>query len=399
MKRFREFVHRENQRILKDRVALIYLLIFPMLGLLAYGSLFVKRVGRVYPVAIVDRDADYGSRLVRHYLESCPELEVVSIVRTDEEAREEMARGRIAAAIVLPASLESDLKSRLPVQIDVLVDARNIVNANFIMTAMQKALGYGQAGIKFLVYKKLVPAAQARQMILPVRFRSHALGNPSVDYSFFIFTGILIMILQQCVLVGSAVGITGETERGTLADTVQRSGGALKYLFFRQLMYTVYQVPILLVILGGYCWIFRMPSANLLPLVLFLIMFVQAVICFSQALGMLFITRQALLQAAVFFSMPTFFMGGYTWPFEDMSAPVRVMAAALPTTPILNAWTTLTGIPGSFPYLGGAYLHQALLVVLYFALGFIGLRLRTRSGRTPAAAAPGSGLKRTNSGL
>jgi ABC-2 type transport system permease protein len=382
MKRFRQFVRGENRKILKNKVALIYLLVFPMLGLLAYGSLFMKRVGRDYPVAIVDRDADYGSRLARHYMESCPELEVVSIVRTEEEAREEMAAGRIAAVIVLPASLESDLKSRLPIQIDVLVDARNMVNANFIMTAMQKALGYGQAGIKFLVYKKLMPAAQARKTILPVRFHSHALGNPSVDYSFFIFTGILIMILQQCVLVGSAVGITGETETGGLAAAVAGAGGALRYLFDRQIMYTIYELPIMLAVLAGYKWIFRMPAANLLPLVLLLVLFAQAVICFSQALGALFSSRKTLLQAAVFFSMPTFFMGGYTWPFEDMSTPVRILASVLPTTPILNAWTTLTAIPGSVRFLGGAYLHQALLVVLYFSLGLIGLWLRTRRRST-----------------
>ncbi len=388
MLKFREFVRGENQKILKDRVVLIYLLIFPMLGLLAYGSLFMKRVGRDYPVAIVDWDADYGSRLVRHYMESCPELEVVSVVRTEQEAREEMTQGRITAAIVLPASLESDLKSRRPIRVDVLVDARNIVNANFVMTAVQKTLGFGQAGIKFLVYKKLVPSAEARKMILPVRFRSHAMGNPSVDYSFFILTGILVMILQQCVLVGSAVGIAGETERNTLAGTVSGAGGALRFLFFRQLMYTVYQVPILLIVLGGYGWIFRMPSANLLPLILFLVLFVQAVICFSQFLGALFKTRKTLLQAAVFFSMPAFFLGGYTWPFEDMSPVARVLAAVLPTTPILNAWTTLTAIPGSFRYLGGAYLHQALLVVLYFAAGCLGVWLRMASGRRTAAAGP-----------
>ncbi|MEN6559950.1 MAG: ABC transporter permease [Acidobacteriota bacterium] len=381
------FIKREIGKMARDKVVLIYLVIFPALGLLAYGTLFMNRVGRDYPVAIVDRDADYGSRLARHYMESCPELDVVSVVRTEQEAREDMAAGRIMAAIVLPASLESDLKSRQPVQIDVLVDARNMVNANFIMTAMQKAFGFGQAGIKFLIYKKLAPAAQARDMVLPLRFHSHALGNPAVDYSFFVLTGILVMIIQQCLLVGSAVAIAGESEQGTLAGAVAAAGGPLRYLLRRQFIYTICQAPILLAVLGGYFWILRMPSANLLPLVLLLVLFVQAVVGFSQVLGALFRSRKALIQAAVFFSMPAFFLGGYTWPLEDMSPVLRPIAAILPTTPILNAWTTLTAIPDSLRWLGGAYLHQGLLAVLYFGLSWLCLRLVAVPRRRKATAA------------
>jgi len=152
-------------------------------------------------------------------------------------------------------------------------------------------------------------------------------------------------------------------------------------------VYTACQGPVLLVILGGYCWILRMPSANLLPLILFLVLFIEAVIAFSQAFGALFRSRQALLQSALFFSMPAFFLGGYTWPLEDMSPALRPLAAVLPTTPILNAWTTLTAIPDSFRWLGGGYLHQALLAVLYFGLSWLVLRtvIRRRVGKKTAA--------------
>lgn len=50
--------------------------------------------------------------------------------------------------------------------------------------------------------------------------------------------------------------------------------------------------PLLLAVLAGYRWIFRMPSANHLPVVLFLVLFVQAVIGFSQVLGRVFKTRR-----------------------------------------------------------------------------------------------------------
>ncbi len=392
MKRFWGFVRNETGKILGDKVVVIYFLIFPMLGLLAYGFLFMNRVGRDYPVAIVDQSMEYGSRLARHYLESAPEIEVVSTVRTVEEAMEEMGRGKIVAAMVLPPSLEKDLKSRHPVRIEVLVDARNMVNANFVLTSVQRSLGFGQAGIKFLVYKKLVPKDEALRMVLPVQFRSHALGNPSVDYSFFLFTGILIMIIQQCMLVGSAIGLTREVEAGTLAGTIRDSGGPLRYLGLRQLVYTAFQVPVLAAVLGGYYFIFRMPRVNVFPLMLFLIIFAQAVICFSQALGLMFKNRKTLLQAAVFFSMPAFFLGGYTWPAESMSPILRPLAAVLPTTPILNTWTTLTAIPDSLPYVGGAYVHEALIAAGFFVLTYVGVRIRAaRIRKNGAAASPRDG--------
>ena len=121
-----------------------------------------------------------------------------------------------------------------------------------------------------------------------------------------------------------------------------------------------------------------MPLANLTALALFFTLFSFTVITFSQLLGALFPDRAAVFQFLVFFSMPAFFLGGYTWPSENMSLFAKFLSSLLPTTPLLNVFTRLTVLEGAVPFIGRFWLHQALLALAYLLLGTLALRLRSR---------------------
>ncbi len=88
--------------------------------------------------------------------------------------------------------------------------------------------------------------------------------------------------------------------------------------------------------------------------------------------------RAAVFQFLVFFSMPAFFLGGYTWPSENMSLFAKLLSSLLPTTPLLNVFTRLTVLEGAVPFIGRFWLHQALLAVAYLLLGTLALKLRSR---------------------
>lgn len=367
---FREF------RKLRDTEILLYFLILPLIGILSFGLLYQRRVGREYPVLVLDLDHTFAARTAVFYVDSTPEMRVIGVVTDRAEAMESLRRGEVLAVLEIPARMLQTVKTRHPVQTAVWVDSRNMVAANSLFTGLQKALGYAVAGGKYTIMTRLMPSDEARQRMLPVRVVTRPIGNPSMDYALFVMSALLILLIQQCVLVGSSLGIAKETELGTLGETVSQAGGAHRYFFYRHLALLLGQLPVLLLLASAYFFLFDMPTRHLPLAVVLLILFSGSVIAFSQVLGTLFKRRLMVLQILVFFSLPAFFLSGYTWPLENMPGVLRVLSAALPSTPVLNSFTRLTCIDGSVPYLWSFFLHQAVLYLVYLLFSFKAIDFR-----------------------
>jgi len=375
---------REETRKACHFEVMLYFWILPLVGILAFGLLYVRRVGRDFPVTVVDLDQTYATRTAVQFLDATPELRVVSVVEDEAIARAQFERQEVLAVVILPHGLLQSVKHRRPVDGAVVIDSRNLVVVNSVYMGIQKALGYSIAGAKFSIVKRVFPPRQTMQKILPVRVVSRSLGNPSVDYALFILSGLLIMLIQQCTLVGSAVGLTGETEGGTLAASVTAAGGPLRFLLVRGLALLALQVPVTLTLLAVFYGLLGMPAGSPVLSFLLLTVFSAAVLAFSQFVAMLARRRLALLQGLVLFSMPAFFLSGYTWPRENMTAPVRWLSHLLPSTPSLDAFPRLNLIPGAETYLPAWLLWLGALIVLYLAAGW--WLLRRRVAKAPSAA-------------
>jgi len=370
--------YREIQKIFRDKEAFLYFFVLPFIGTLFFGYLYSLRTVNEIPVAVVYGEHTAGNRLIENYIDSSPTVKVKLITTSYQEAYRLFEREEVSGVIEIPRHMGGDLKHRKSVKLIALVDSRNLVVASTLMGALQKAVGFGQMGIKYTIVKKMLPSAEAMQRILPVRFVSHPLGNPAIDYGFFVLTGLFMMLIQQCLLVGSTVGVASEGEKGTLKETIGGWGNSFTYALGRSLSLLAVQTPINALLLLLYNQLFHMPLANLTALALFFTLFSFTVITFSQLLGALFPDRAAVFQFLVFFSMPAFFLGGYTWPSENMSLFAKFLSSLLPTTPLLNVFTRLTVLEGAVPFIGRFWLHQALLALAYLLLGTLALRLRSR---------------------
>jgi len=369
----REIIKNEIKKLLSKEVAM-YLIGVPLLLVLAFGYLYINRIGREYPIVVVDGEKNATSRTAIFFLESSPDMHVTKIVSSMDEGYEEMRKGDALAVVYLPKGLYKNVLHKKSQPAVVVVDCRNLIPANSILTGIAKTLGTARVGSELKLMEKYFPVSDRMQKILPLKVVARPMGNPSVDYFLFVITAFLILGIQQGTLIGSCMGIAKEREFNTLSNTIESSGGRVKYFFYRHLVVLAFITPIVFLASFLFFMVFSIPTESFLLSFLALILFTASVITFSQTIGTFFKRRLMVMQVLFFFALPAFFLSGYTYPVESIPPLIRVFAALLPTTPILNVFPRISYIEGSLPYLGGYILHQLALYLLYMGLSFIGFK-------------------------
>jgi ABC-2 type transport system permease protein len=338
---------------------------------------------------VVDLDHSFAARMSIDYIDATPEMRVTSVCGDFQEAQKALLDSEVLAVIVIPPKMLETIKRHNPVQTTVLIDPRNLVVANSILSGMQKALGYGIAGARFTIMKRFMVAGDARERVLPLKVLYHPVGNPSLDYSLFIFSAVLLLLIQQCLLVGSILGLARETEMSTLAATTRICGGPARFIFIRHLALMSAQIPLLIVLLTVFFGVFAMSTSYLVLSFLSLVLFSASIVAFSQVIGQFFNRRLIVMVVMVFFSLPAFFLSGYTWPLENMPVPLQWLAQVLPSTPALHLFLRLNSIPGSAPALSGLFFHLAAQYLGYLLLAMTLAKLLDRQRRQSPARPPG----------
>lgn len=382
MIKLRDTIKTEFKKLLTKEV-LTYLIGVPFLAVLAFGLLYSKRIGREYPLIVVDLEKNAMSRLVVQYLDSSPELKVTQVMSSLEEASKEVRAERALAIVYINRGLYKNVLKKTSQPAIVIVDCRNIVSANSVLMGIAKTLGTVRVGAELKLMNKYFPVSDRMEKILPLRVVSRSLGNPSVDYFLFVISAVLILAIQQGLLVGTSFGIAKEREFGTFNSTLVTCGGAWSYFFSRGLAIFVFAVPTVLLLCLMFHVVFAVPTENILLSILLLLLFSMTVIAFGNVIGPFFRHRLMVLQVLFFFTLPVFFVSGYTFPLESIHPVMRFISSLLPATPILNAFPRINYIEGAAPYVGGFFLHQAGLFLLYSLLSFLNIptRLKNRKNK------------------
>ncbi|HNX98935.1 MAG TPA: ABC transporter permease, partial [Candidatus Aminicenantes bacterium] len=123
---------REETRKACHFEVMLYFWILPLVGILGFGLLYARRVGRDFPITVVDLDQTYATRTAVQFLDATPELRVISVVEDEAVARKQFERQEVLAVVTLPHGLLQNVKHRRPVNGAVVIDSRNLVVVNSV---------------------------------------------------------------------------------------------------------------------------------------------------------------------------------------------------------------------------------------------------------------------------
>ncbi|QGY42266.1 hypothetical protein GM418_00915 [Maribellus comscasis] len=351
---------RELRRIFHNPAYRFLLLLGPIIGIGLLFFIFHKGVVKELPVAIVDRDNSTLSIKITNALDASSDADVWVQTPDIFKAREMLKQGLVEAIVVIPYETEKSVFQGVQAEIPVYINGTNVLKAGIlqrsVLTTIKTISGSVQLQ-KLMMSGKNEEEAMAR--IVPVNIQRHVLFNPFTNYSYFLNSALMYVMLFLFVLLSSIYTLGNELKRGTGLDLLETSrnsvrlaivGKLLPYtvifsvfaLFINILLYKIDGMPLN----GNYLIIFGAQFVTILTYQLMALIFVGTTINLRLALSI-----------ASAYSMMGITFSGLTFPLEAMPEFAQIFASIFPFT-----WWEKLFISQS---LRGAPLKEALPYICY----------------------------------
>jgi ABC-2 type transport system permease protein len=213
-------------------------------------------------------------------------------------------------------------------------------------------------------------ALTAAQNTQAVPLQIMPLYNQTEGYGAYVVPAVSIIILQQTLLIASAMLISTWYEQRRHSTSIRGWLGR------------IVAVSVLSFAVGCfyYGWTFELHhyprGQNMLGSLLFLMIFCPTVATLGCVFGLWFRLRERSMQILIFSSLPMFFMSGYPWPANQLPEVLQILRWLIPTTPAINTSVQLNQMGASLSQVATGFYALIGLWLFYFIL-LLFMRKRT----------------------
>lgn len=352
-------------------------LAYPIVYSLIYNPELVKDV----PLVVVDNDRTPMSRELARNLDACDQAWVKGYASDLNEARKAMASGDCFAILEIPEGFQKKIGRNETAPAVMYCDMSLLLRYRGFLVASTNVMLEMGSKLMTQTIDNTVPLAEtiATGDILPIN--NINLGNIRGGFDSFIMPGVLILILQQCLIL--AVGMAGGAKRETThlmyydKDLVSSSvfgsmiGQALCYFTIIALsaVYMIHYVPMM----------FSFPMAgNLLDEIIFLVPLILASIGVGFAFQALITERESVFVIWVVTSIFFLFVSGLIWPMYDMPKVWHWLGAISPSTWGVEGFIKMNGNGATLADVRDPYLKLWILAAFWWGLGWCAQKWNVR---------------------
>lgn len=367
----RAVANREINRMSSRWLYILVVMIFPILTILFFGSLFKEGIPTKMPIAIVDLDQTAVSRKIARNIDVTPLSKVIENLQSETEAMSELRTGNIYGFVVIPKNLQADIfASRQPL-ISYYYQNGFLIAGGLMQNDLTLILHTLSGGINIQKREAMgQPEDYIMTQVQPIQLNTHQLFNPTANYSVYISSIVLPIMLQLFILLMTVYSIGIEIKEKTshewlrLADKsifTALTGKLLPYtvifffvmMFQNFMLYKVMQIP-MNTSLG---WIM---TGSLL--------FVMA----YQAIGIFFIGLLPLmrhsLNLSAFYGILALTLCGFSFPIEAMPPVFQWWASGFPVRHYMHIFQSQILAGFELQYSIVSYLYLMLFFVLPFTI-------------------------------
>ncbi|WP_019673250.1 ABC transporter permease [Psychrobacter lutiphocae] len=348
--------------VFKDKGVLLMLVIAPIIYGFFYPWPYRSEVVKEIPVGIVDYDRSTLSKTISRYSDASPNLSVQPFA-SEQQALEAMYQDQIAGYLIIPKNLESDVYAGKPTHVSVLGNNSYFLLNKQVQMGFTTAIGTVSAGVEIkrdVAQGTYIKTAMAGTQAVPLRI--DPLFNKTEGYGAYVVPAVAILILQQTLLMGTALLI------GTWHENKKQHASLLGWLGRILALGTV----TFSVACFYYGWVFSFQNYprghNILGTLVFMAIYAPTVATLGCFLGMWFKERERSMQIMIFSSLPMFFLSGYPWPVSQLPTPLQYVRWIFPSTSGMNASVQLNQMGASLANVSGYLYHLLALWALAFTL-------------------------------
>ena len=352
---------------------IIVVLLPPVIQLILLGyaaNLDVKDL----PISIVDLDNSLESRKVAVLFDNSEYFKLNGILQSSATIDEDIARGKIAMALVIPRDFSRDVHTGETPKLQLLVDGAEsnsaTIGLNYVMMTIQSHFRSNPDNIS--VDKKIIGSRAV------VNTATRVWYNPELKSRYFMVPGILGLLLMVITMILTSMAIVKEKEIGTIEQLLVSPVKSYELIIGKLAPFSLIALVIIFLVISVALLVFHVPLRGSLILLIFLcILFLMTTL----GLGLFVSTiarnqQQAMISSVFFVMLPMIFLSGFVFPIENMPKLIQYVTYILP---LRYFFTIIRGI-----FLKGVGLEVlwdealALLIFGILILGLSALRFQKR---------------------
>jgi len=355
----------EWRRVLAIRGAFILLVLAPFVYGFYYPQPYLNQILRKIPIAVVDNDLSELSRGIVQTLDASDAVKVVVRADTLAEARAALERGEVFAVVGIPPEAERDLLKGTTVPLPIYADATYF----FLFRTMGTGIALAINTLSFELAAggarpdgSLVKAALAN--LSPADVLLQPIFNPVGGYASYVVPGAFVLILQQMLLIGSAML--------TVVALPQIAGGAFTSVLGRGIAHLTIYLPALalyFVVLPRFYGFSTLGQP--LQLLAMASVFVLATSFLGQAVGAWFKRPETPTLIFLGTSLPQFFLAGFSWPREAIPKPILAASYIFPSDLAIDGMVRIDQLGASLWEVARDWRGLGVLALVYFTLAVI----------------------------
>lgn len=374
---FKSFIHSftdETNLVIHNVGVILFLVGIPVAYPVLYSLIYNQELVRDVPVVVVDHDATaYSRQLIRDF-DATPEAKVIGHAADLSEARRAMDSHECYGILEIPQDFQRKIGRDEKAAAVLYADMSLLIRYKALLTAatnVSQAIGSELKEGDGSVISTLVPYD-------PMPVKPVYLGDITGGYASFLMPGILVLIAQQCVIMGicMAGGARRENRRygelkGPLAATV----------FGRAFCYLVMMIIPMLLLLYYAPLVFCFPMAgNEFEIYCFMLPLLISSIMLGFCLQGLMWESESVFMIWAGVSMALLFLSGFTWPRFAMPLAWRLVADVIPATFGILGYIRMSSNGADLAQVSGEYLALWIQAIVYTAFAlWVQSRLRRKS--------------------
>lgn len=365
---------RELKLIISDAGILLFLAFLPIVYPVIYSLIYNPELVRDVKMVVVDHDRTALSRELTRNIDATQEVNIIGYASNLGEAKKAMHSHECFGILEIPEGFERKVGRGESSPAVLYSDMSLLLRYRAFLVATTNVTQ--EMGGKLMTenLSRTIPIAETIVTGDPMGVENVSLGNLESGFDSFVMPGVLILIIQQCLVL--AIGMSGGAKREKPWKFIHTEATRGKDIFFSMLgeglayitiiilpvIYVVHYVPLM--------FSFPMAGDNWE-----IMLFILPLIIASIALGLCFQSlcreRESVFVMWVITSVAFLFLSGLTWPRFAMSGFWRFLSELIPATFGVDGFIRMNTNGASLAQVSEDYIGLWILAAVYTAVAFI----------------------------
>lgn len=326
-------IRREIRRLCSRPIYLVGMVLVPVAMAFFFVGMLDPGLPLKVPAGVVDLDHSQMSRRLTRSLDAMELIDVVDQPTGYHEAMEAVQSGKIMGFFMIPEGFERDAVGGRGPQLTYYFNLSIYVPGSLMFKGF-KTMGVTAAGglAQTNLVEKGAPETLAGVVLQPISVNSHPLGNPWLNYSYYLCPSFLYGLIELMVFLMATFAITQEIKTGTSPLWLQAAGGRIGTAVIGKLLP---QTVIFTIIGWGvnsllFHWNHFPMNGQEWWMILGMPLFVIASQSFAVVMCSIFPNPRLALSLCSLTGILAFSLAAFSFPVEAMYGAVAIFANILP---------------------------------------------------------------------